>query len=109
MSDAIVVLVTVPNAQTAETLGEALVGEELAACVNLLPPIRSIYRWQGAVERASELLLVIKTTRAGFERLRARVVELHPYEVPEVIALAMEAGHAPYLRWIADSVKAPGD
>src|SRR5262249_41139760 len=93
MSDAIVGLVTVPNAETADKLGEALVGERLAACVNVVPGIRSIYRWQGKVERDAELLCLIKTTRAGFERLRARVVELHPYEVPEVIALGIELGH----------------
>ena len=103
-SDALVVLVTVPNAETAETLGEALVGERLAACVNVVGGVRSIYRWKGAVERDEELLCVCKTTRAGFERLRARVVELHPYELPEVVALPIELGHAPYLEWIKASV-----
>lgn len=97
-------LVTVPNAETAERLAEALVGERLAACVNVLGGVRSVYRWKGAVERDQELLCVCKTTRAGFERLRARVVELHPYELPEVIALPVVAGHAPYLDWITASV-----
>ena len=105
MSDAIVVLVTVPNAETADRLGEALVGERLAACVNVVAGVRSIYRWQGAVARDEELLCVCKSTRAAFERLRARVVELHPYEVPEVVALPIEAGHAPYLSWIMASVE----
>ncbi len=104
MTDALVVLVTVPNAETAEKLAEALVGERLAACVNLLPEMRSIYRWKGAVERDREQLCLIKTTRVVFERLRARVVELHPYEVPEVIALPVERGHAPYLDWLTGSV-----
>jgi periplasmic divalent cation tolerance protein len=109
MSDALVVLVTVPNAETADKLADALVGEHLAACVNVVPGIRSIYRWQGKIERDAELLCLVKTTRAGFERLRARVVELHPYDVPEVIALPVELGHAPYLAWLADSVTAaPG-
>jgi periplasmic divalent cation tolerance protein len=108
MADAIIVLVTVPNAETAEKLGEALVGEGLAACVNVLPGIRSIYRWKGAVERDQEQLCVIKSTVDGFERLRARVVALHPYELPEVIALPIVAGHTPYLAWIAASVTAPG-
>ena len=101
---AALVLVTVPNAETADKLGEALVGERLAACVNVIGGVRSIYRWKGAVERDAELLCVCKTTRAGFERLRARVVELHPYEVPEVVALPVELGHAPYLEWIRASV-----
>jgi uncharacterized protein involved in tolerance to divalent cations len=101
---ALLVLVTVPNAETAEKLAQALVGERLAACVNVLDGVRSVYRWKGAVERDDELLCVCKTTRAGFEKLRARVVELHPYEVPEVIALPIEAGHAPYLAWLMSSV-----
>jgi len=104
MTDGVIVLVTVPNAETADKLGEALVGERLAACVNVVGGVRSIYRWKGAVEKDTELLCICKTTRAGLERLRARVVELHPYEVPEVIALPIEAGHAPYLDWIKASV-----
>jgi len=103
-TDALLVLVTVPNAETADKLGEALVGERLAACVNVIGGVRSIYRWKGAVERDEELLCVCKTTRDGFERLRARVVELHPYELPEVVALPVERGHAPYLDWIKASV-----
>ena len=103
-NDALVVLVTVPNAETADKLGEALVGERLAACVNVIDGVRSIYRWKGAVERDDELLCVCKTTRGGFERLRARVVELHPYELPEVVALPIERGHAAYLDWIRASV-----
>jgi periplasmic divalent cation tolerance protein len=102
--DALVVLVTVPNAETADKIAEALVGERLAACVNVVGGVRSIYRWKGVVERDQELLCVCKTTRAAFERLRARVVELHPYELPEVIALPIELGHAPYLEWIRASV-----
>jgi periplasmic divalent cation tolerance protein len=104
ITDALVVMVTVPNQETAEKLAEALVGEELAACVNLLDGVRSIYRWKGAIERDDEILCLCKTTREGFEKLRARVVELHPYEVPEVIALPVEVGHAPYLAWLMASV-----
>jgi len=104
MSDGMVVFVTVPNVETADKLGEALVGERLAACGNVVGGVRSIYRWRGAVERDTELLCMCKTTRAGFERLRARIVELHPYEVPEVIALPIEVGHGPYLDWIRASV-----
>ncbi len=103
-TDAMVVLVTVPDAQTAERLGEALVGEQLAACVNVLGGVRSIYRWKGAIERADELLCLCKTTSARFERLRARVLELHPYELPEIVGLPIAVGHAPYLAWITASV-----
>lgn len=99
-----VVLVTVPDAAAAEALAEALVGDGLAACVNIVPQVRSIYRWQGAIERSDELLCVAKTTRAAFERLRARVVALHPYEVPEVLALPVESGHPAYLAWLGSSV-----
>ena len=106
--DAIVVLVTVPNAEVAARLAETLVGEELAACVNVLPQLTSTYRWQGRVQHDEEQLCLVKTTRDGFERLRARIVELHPYDVPEVIALPIVAGHAPYLEWIAGAVKARG-
>jgi periplasmic divalent cation tolerance protein len=96
----VVILVTVPNLQVATQIAEALVGEQLVACVNVLPEVMSIYRWKGAVERARELLCVIKTTAERFEAVRARVVSLHPYEVPEVIALPVTDGHAPYLEWM---------
>lgn len=101
MTEALVVLVTAPSAEKAAELARAVVEERLAACGNVLPQIRSIYRWQGAVHDEPEALLVLKTTEALFERLRARVVELHPYETPEVLALPVAAGHAPYLAWIA--------
>jgi len=101
VTEALVVLVTAPSAEKAAELARAVVEERLAACGNVLPQIRSIYRWQGAVHDEPEALLVLKTTEALFERLRARVVELHPYETPEVLALPVAAGHAPYLAWIA--------
>lgn len=107
-TDALVVLVTAPDAATAEKLGDALVGEGLAACVNVVPQLRSIYRWQGAVERSDEVLCIVKTTRDAFAALRARVVALHPYDVPEVIALAVDDGHAPYLDWLRGAITARG-
>ena len=107
-AEAVVVLVTVPNAEVAGTLAEALVGEELAACVNVLPEVASTYRWQGKIERDREQLCLIKTTAARFEAVRARVVALHPYEAPEVVALPIVAGHAPYLEWIVGSVRGRG-
>ncbi len=103
---AYVVLVTFPDRERAVACGRALVEEQLAACVNVLGELRSIYRWQGAVHDDAEVLAVIKTTSAAFEAVRARVVALHPYEVPEVIALPVEAGHAPYLDWLEASVTA---
>ena len=96
-------LVTCPVA-SAETLARALVEARVAACVNVLPSITSIYRWQGAVSRDTEALLLIKTTDVAFDALRREVLAHHPYELPEVIALDVAAGHAPYLEWVAASV-----
>jgi periplasmic divalent cation tolerance protein len=101
MTDALVVLVTTPTPERAAEIARALVEERLAACGNVLPAIRSIYRWEGKVEDEAEALLVLKTTRARLEALRDRVLALHPYEVPEVIALPVEGGSARYLDWIA--------
>lgn len=100
MSNELLVLVTVPAREVGESIAEALVGEQLAACVNIVGPIRSIYRWQGEISRDDELLLLIKTTRARYAALEARILTLHPYEVPEVIALPIEMGSADYLAWI---------
>ena len=104
MSDVVVVLVSVPSVDKGAEIGRLLVEEKLAACANLLPAMRSIYRWQGAVQDEQEALLLVKTTGAGFDALRARVVELHPYETPEVLALPVQAGHLPYLEWLRSSV-----
>ncbi len=104
-AEAIVVLVTAPNEEVAAELARRLVEERLAACGNLLPRIRSIYRWEGAVEDAAESLLLLKSSCDRFEALRARVVELHPYDCPEVLQLGVEAGHRPYLEWILESVR----
>lgn len=100
----LVVLSTFPNPDKAAEVARTLVNEQLAACVNLVRQIRSIYRWQGEISDDTETLAVIKTTDERFEAMRARLVELHPYEVAEVIALPIERGHAPYLAWVADSV-----
>jgi periplasmic divalent cation tolerance protein len=98
---AIVVLCTCPDEAAAERIASALVEERLAACVNRVPGIASTYRWQGKVDRARECLLLIKTTSERFDALRERIVALHPYELPEVIAVDIALGHAPYLAWIA--------
>lgn len=91
---------TCPDAATAQRIADALVGERLAACVSVLPGVQSTWRWQGAIERSEEVLLLIKTAAAGLPALQARLVALHPYELPEL--LAVEAGGLPaYLDWIA--------
>jgi periplasmic divalent cation tolerance protein len=94
------VLVTAPDAESAERLATALVEERLAACANLVSGVTSIYRWEGKLERAGEVLLILKTSEARLPELLARVAELHPYEVPEVLALPVRAGYPPYLRWV---------
>jgi periplasmic divalent cation tolerance protein len=98
---ALLCLTTCPDAETAARVAHVLVEERLAACVNRLPGATSTYRWRGEVHDDAEVLLLIKTTRERFDALRERLVELHPYEVPELIALAIADGHAPYLDWIA--------
>ncbi|HEX5961215.1 MAG TPA: divalent-cation tolerance protein CutA [Rhodanobacteraceae bacterium] len=93
-------LSTCPDAETAARIARTLVGEGLAACVNCVPGVQSTYHWQGRIHDDAEVLLLIKTRRERFEALRARLVELHPDEVPELVALDIIAGHAPYLDWI---------
>lgn len=100
MPNKILVYCAVPSQEVASTIAQTVVREELAACVTVVPGLTSVYRWQGAVESASELLLLIKTREALFEKLRTRILSLHPYEVPEVIATPITQGHAPYLEWI---------
>ncbi|HLU24729.1 MAG TPA: divalent-cation tolerance protein CutA [Longimicrobiales bacterium] len=95
-----VVLVTAPDEKVAEDLVRALVEEGLAACGNLVPGLVSIYRWRGRIERDSEVLIVLKTTASAVPALLERVPALHPYEVPEVLVLPVEAGHGPYLAWV---------
>ena len=101
MTDALVVLVTAPSAEQAAALARALVEARLAACGNVVPGLRSIYRWEGRVQDEPEALLVLKTTRDRLEALRERLLALHPYDVPEVLALPVEAGSAAYLAWLA--------
>jgi len=104
-ADVQVVLVTAPDLETARGLARALVEERLAACVNLLPGLRSIYRWQGAIEEEEEILLVLKTRKGIAPQLEARVAELHPYDVPEVLCLGVSSGHAPYLDWVVQETR----
>jgi periplasmic divalent cation tolerance protein len=107
MTDAIVVLVTAPTADKAAELARMLVEEGLAACGNVVPGLRSIYRWEGKMQDEPEVLLLLKSTAPLFEALRERVVAVHPYQCPEVLRLDVAEGHAPYLQWIRDSVRQP--
>jgi periplasmic divalent cation tolerance protein len=99
--EVIVVLVSVAGAEEGARIGRTLVEERLAACVNVVGPLRSIYRWEGAVEEATEHLLLVKARAADFGALAARVQALHSYAVPEVLALSVRAGAAAYLAWLA--------
>jgi periplasmic divalent cation tolerance protein len=102
--DSILILSTFPDADTARRIGRVLVEERLAACVNLLPQIESIYRWEGAIESAEEVLALIKSNSWKFQLIEAKIRALHPYKVPEIVSLRIEAGSADYLRWIDQSV-----
>ena len=102
-SDFVVVLVTLPADKNAEAFATVLVEERLAACVNVLPAMRSIYRWQGAIETADERQLLIKTSANCLSKLELRVGELHPYDVPEFVVLPIVSGSSGYLSWIAQS------
>ena len=104
--EVLVCVCTCPDLDGARTLGRALVGERLAACAQVLPGVESIYRWNGAIESAGETLLILKTTRARHDALQARLDALHPYEVPELVALPAVAGLPAYLHWVADSTRA---
>lgn len=101
----IVTLCTVPDRESGERIARALVEERLAACVNLLPGVASFYRWEGKVEEASEMLLIIKTGVSRFDVLKKRIQELHPYDLPEIIALPIIHGDRGYLNWITESTK----
>ena len=100
-------LSTCPDAETAARIARALVEERLAACVNRLPGMNSTYRWQGEIHEDAEVLLLIKTTRERFDALRDRLVELHPYEVPELVAFEIAGGLPTYLEWLARETAAP--
>jgi periplasmic divalent cation tolerance protein len=105
-TDVLVVLCAFPSAgDAAEKAAHQIVSEHLAACVNILPGVLSVYRWKGVVQKDDEKLMVIKTTTDRFAALKVRLIELHSYDTPEVIALEVLQGHIPYLDWVADSVR----
>ena len=103
--DAIVVFMTAASGEEATRLADLLIGAHLAACVQILPEMESVYRWQGQIERQSEILLIAKTTRGRFAELEREVRALHSYETPEIIAVPVFTGSQPYLDWLGESVK----
>ncbi len=105
--EAIVVLMTAANGEEAARLADLLIGAHLAACVQILPEIESVYRWEGKIERQAETLLLAKTVRSKFEELEREVRALHSYDTPEIIALPIVTGSAPYLAWLTENVKLP--
>jgi periplasmic divalent cation tolerance protein len=98
--DAIVVFMTAANGEEATRLADMLVGAHLAACVQILPEIESVYRWQGKIERQAEVLLLAKTTMGKFDELEREVRALHSYDTPEIVAVPVTVGSAPYLEWL---------
>ena len=104
MNDAVVVLCTCAKQDEALRIANALLDERLVACVNVLPPLESVYRWHGKVETAQEILMLIKTTRQRFPALRDRLAELHTYDTPEIIALPIFDGSEKYLAWLREQV-----
>ena len=107
--DLLAVLITAGSAEEAQTVARGLVERRLAACVNIVPAIRSIYHWDGAIQDDAEVLLIAKTTRARYDALEAAVKELHSYDTPEVVALEAQRVEAAYGKWLADAVTAPRD
>jgi periplasmic divalent cation tolerance protein len=99
---ALIVLSTVGKEEDAAAIARTVVEENLAACVNIVPAVRSLYRWEGAVQDERESLLIIKTTEANGPRLMDRIRALHPYQVPEILAVAVDRGDEPYLRWLQE-------
>ena len=107
MQSTLLVLTNCPDEESANAIALALVEERLAACVNILPRVQSVYRWQGAVESATEIPLFIKSTATNYPALEAAIRNRHPYQVPEIIALPVERGLPAYLDWIASETTQP--
>ena len=105
--DIFVLLSTCPDAATAERMARELVAASLVACVNIVPGVRSIYLWNGAVQADEEVLMILKTTAGRLAAVRERLVALHPYDLPEIVALPVVDGHHPYLQWVVDSTRTP--
>jgi periplasmic divalent cation tolerance protein len=104
MTDKRIVLTTAGSIEEAQRIAAALVEQRLAACVNILPGVESVFRWQGKIDRTSEWLMIIKTKAEAFERVRDAIQKLHSYDVPEIISLEIDDGSAAYLQWIDETV-----
>ncbi len=100
MPDVLLVLTNLPDSQTAEQLAQALVQQGLAACVNVLSPCQSYYRWQGKLEHSTEIPVMIKTTQSRYPALETAILAVHPYELPEIIAIHIHDGYTSYLQWL---------
>src|SRR5215213_6741813 len=107
-NDAIVVFMTAANGEEATRLADMLVGAHLAACVQILPEMESVYRWEGKIERQSEVLLLAKTTRGKFDELEREVRALHSYDTPEIVAVPIVTGSVPYLDWLVKATNLQG-
>jgi periplasmic divalent cation tolerance protein len=107
MSETLIVITNCPDEATADRIARSVVEQRLAACVNRLAPVQSTYHWEGVIEEAVEVPLLIKSTRERYPELEAAIRSLHPYSVPEILALPVAAGYAPYLRWVDDETQPP--
>ncbi len=103
----VTVLCTVPDQKTALTIARTLVESRLAACCNIVPGLRSIYFWEGQVQDDQELLLIIKSKKKAFPELEEKIKSLHPYQVPEILAISVDSGNSEYLNWLDENVKGP--
>ena len=107
IDNVLIVLTNCPDAEVADRIARTLVEQKLAACVKRMPAVDSVYRWQGAVERAVEVPLLIKSTRERLPEVQEAIRALHPYEVPEILAIPVVAGLPAYLRWVVDETQPP--
>jgi periplasmic divalent cation tolerance protein len=109
MEDALLILTNMPDAQSAQSMAHSLVERKLAACVNILPGVKSVYRWQGNVEQADEVTLLIKSTQARYAEVEDAIKSMHTYSVPEIIAVPIVKGLPAYLNWIKQETKKDGN
>ena len=100
-----ILLSTIDNEKRAQQIAYQLTKERLAACVNIISNVTSVYKWKGETEQATECLLIVKTTKDRLEKLTARLVDLHPYDVPEVVTFSVEQGYPPYLEWVVSETR----
>jgi periplasmic divalent cation tolerance protein len=107
MSSFVIVLTTFPAEGNADVLARMLIDERLAACVNILPPMQSIYRWEGKVDDATERQLIIKTAASRVDALKQKIADVHPYELPEFVVIPILDGSEKYLGWLSDSTRTP--